>query len=184
MEKLKEFWDKLTTHEKVALGVLVAGVVGYAFYKRSKSSSSSSSPGANVGQPVDQYGNPLYPTNLGGLYSSQPGGTFSTSTGTGAPGAPARGQLNFSVRQPGAAGVWDTQHSGVPLRDQPGGGGNIIGYIPFGASISPLGSAINGSANQAGGSTAWYQVNYGGQTGYISLFDLNASGVPNRTVNA
>ena len=82
MDKLKEFWDKLSSREKVALGVLVAGVVGYAFYKRSKNSSSSSSPGANVGQPVDQYGNPLYPTNLSGVYSQQPGGNFSTGTGT------------------------------------------------------------------------------------------------------
>lgn len=89
MDKLKEWWDKLSSREKIALGVLVAGVVGYAFYKRSKSSSSSSSsPGANVGQAVDQYGNPLYPTNLAGLYSSQPGGNFSTGTGTGVTSTP------------------------------------------------------------------------------------------------
>ena len=86
MDKLKEFWDNLSSREKVALGVMVAGVAGYAFYKKSKGGSSSSNI-PPVGQPVDQYGNPLYPTNLTGVYSQQPGGTFSTGTGsTGSPG--------------------------------------------------------------------------------------------------
>lgn len=86
MEKLKEWWNKLSTQEKIALVLVVAGVAGYALYRRSKSSQSTNNApngGASVGQAVDQYGNPLYPTNLGGLYSTSPGGSFSTGTGSG-----------------------------------------------------------------------------------------------------
>src|SRR5690242_9198796 len=84
MEKIKEWWSKLSTQEKIGLVLVVAGVAGYALYRRSKSSSASSSApngGASVGQAVDQYGNPLYPTNLGGVYSASPNGTYNTGTG-------------------------------------------------------------------------------------------------------
>lgn len=85
MEKLKEWWGKLSTQEKIALVLVVAGVAGYALYRRSKSSQSTNNApngGASVGQAVDQYGNPLYPTNLGGVYSNAPGGTYSTGSGS------------------------------------------------------------------------------------------------------
>ena len=78
MEKLKEFWNNLSTREKISIGVLVAGVVGYAFYKKSKASSSASTIPA-TGQPVDQYGNQLYPTNLSGVYAQQPNGSYATA---------------------------------------------------------------------------------------------------------
>lgn len=97
MEQLKELWAKMSSREKIALGVVVAGVVGYALYKRSKASSASS-PGANVGQNVDAYGNPLYPTNLAGVYSTQPGGNFNSGgSGSGSTGTTTIGTTSSNV---------------------------------------------------------------------------------------
>jgi hypothetical protein len=56
-ERIKEFWASMSTREKVALGILTAGVVGYALYVRHKSSQGTQAPGSTSN--VDQFGNPL-----------------------------------------------------------------------------------------------------------------------------
>lgn len=173
MEKLKEFWDKLTTHEKVALGVLVAGVAGYAFYKKSKAGSSSSNAMPSVGQPVDQYGNPLYPTNLSGVYSQQPGGSFSTGTGgTATQALPSVG----TVRQAIGTSQYDKQYGGVAVFATPAtnaGGGHNTGFVPFGSSVQILGQAQGTPYGGVGGSGS--SLYYLTPQGYINSQDVTFS---------
>ena len=182
MEKLKEWWEKLSSREKIALGVLVAGVVGYALYKRSKAgtASSSSAPngGASVGQAVDSYGNPLYPTNLSGLYSQQPGGTFSTGTGPTASGQPLFPQeaVRSAATSPSALTYsFDTSHPGIPLTAAPGplsASNQAQAYVPFGSQLTVTGPAVSGPVAPEGTST-YYPVLSNGKSYYINSYDLN-----------
>lgn len=175
MEKLKEWWNKLSTQEKIALGVLVAGVVGYALYKRSKNSSSSSSsatPGSNTGIPVDAYGNQLYPTNLGGVYSASPNGTYTVGTGTGT-GTGASTTQTGTVRQAISGSSYDKQYGGVytfktPATAAGGGTGDVV--VPFGSQIQILGTAIGTpyGGTSGGGSNLYYLT----PEGYISAQDV------------
>lgn len=181
---MKAFWERLKampTWQKVLLIVAIVAVVGIALYMRSKNAQGQSTPttaSSGLLNGVDTYGNPLYNNGYNGL------GGGGGITPVGPPGPPTYNSL--TVRQPGAAGTWDTTHTGIPLRDQPGGGGNIIGYIPWGTTVQPTGGIVSGSANQAGGSTNWFPVTWNGLTGFVSQWDISPVGgaSPNRTLTA
>ena len=78
-----------------------------------------------------------------------------------------------AVRSAGAFPTYDPTHSGVPLWASIGGG-NLLAYVPFGLQNLQILQTTQGSAPPGvpSGPTTWYQVSYGGQTGWISAEDL------------
>jgi hypothetical protein len=65
---------------------------------------------------------------------------------------------------------YDATHTGVPVRSAPSGSATIIYTVPFGGTIAlSTNSTVNGTSNQKGGSSAWYQV---GNNQYLSAFDV------------
>jgi len=63
---------------------------------------------------------------------------------------------------------------GIPVRDQPGFQGKIIGYEPYGSSQQFVGSPISGQSNFAkgnAGSSLWEKTTSGG---YVSMYDIRS----------
>lgn len=105
--------------------------------------------------------------------------SFPGSSGSGSPGDGSSGPNPITqaeqafagiIRSPGAVPNWDPQHTGIPFWTGIGAG-NIMDYIPWGAQVQIIGTS-QGPPDAASGTTTWYQVVWGGVTGWINAFDL------------
>lgn len=111
-------------------------------------------------------------------------GSGSSSGGGVLPIGPTRprSQQTLLVRAQNAlagAGSWDQTHAGPPVDPNAPGNTNGQFVVPFGASVTQTGPAVQGPANKlaSGQSSAmWYPIAYQGQTGYISALDVQTGG--------
>lgn len=78
--------------------------------------------------------------------------------------------LQGLIRSSTGQGYDKTHPGGIPLRTSPGGA--TSSEVPFGATVSITGGAKTGPVNAKGGSTQWYPVKFGSQTGFISAADF------------
>ena len=118
MEKLKEWWNGLSTREKIALGVLTAGVIGYALYIRYKNSQAQTVQPEGGSTSTDSFGNPLNPLPPGALPPAQlppgplppqPGPTPQPGPGPVPPGAQFVTVAPWSATNP----PWNSTFSGI-----------------------------------------------------------------------
>ena len=173
--------QEASLHPVLAVLVIILGALALGFLVSKLRGSASASSTQSSGQPQVLY----VPTS----------NTFETITDTGGtsgiipPIGPAFPTHAFvgTVRASGQFPAWDALHSGPPIRSGPGGNDPIVGYAPWGSTLS-LGTPVNGDSNQSGdpsspGSTQWLPV-LSGQGGYISRADLSGlnAGAPSNTV--
>jgi hypothetical protein len=131
------------------LGMLaIAVVVLFFFLKRSSSSSGA--------------GTISFPGN------SVSGGLSPSSTPT--PSSVAQGFFGL-IRGQGAVPGWDAVHQGIPFWSSMTQAGNPLSFIPWGSQVQILGTS-QGPPDAASGTTTWYQISWGGVTGWINAFDL------------
>lgn len=155
----------------IALALGVAVVIGFLINKlRGGSASSSAS-----GQPQTLY----VPTSNTFINSSTTQGGYQQAT--------VRQQ--YQGADPSTTQAWDAQGLGIPIRGTLQGGStsnDILGYIPFGAQVeitgSPqVGQSQWGDASLPGSNDLWYPVQYNGESGFVSGYDLatiNGAGGP------
>lgn len=126
-------------------------------------------------------------TSNPGTTTSTDGQTSTTTTNTGDGNTSGTTTSNIKIRPSQAltGGIfqqYDQGHSGIPLRNSPGG--SQYTPIPFGASVTLTGNAQSGPQT-GGNSTIYYPVTYNGQSGYVSALDLTGlGGGENRTYAA
>lgn len=116
-----------------------------------------------------------------------PGGANAGGGNTTTTGTTATTTTTFQARQKvtdqnNPAYQFDQNNPGVPIRSAPNIMGTILGYLPFGATITTTGSAITGGSNfgiSGQGTTLWYPV----QGGYVSAYDLIATQAQSSNVN-
>ena len=65
--------------------------------------------------------------------------------------------------------VYDAKHSGVPVRNAPGG--SPMGEAAWGSEVAITGDAVSGGDN-GNGVRLWFPVTFNGQPGYISVADI------------
>lgn len=147
----------------IALALGVAVVIGFLINKLRGGSSSS----ANQ-QPQTLY----VPTS----------NTFITSSTTQGGYNQATIRQRYQGADPAITAAYDASHAGVPLRGTLQGGStsnNILGIIPWGAQVEitgnpQAGQSQWGDASLPGSNTLWYPVQYNGQSGEVSAYDISA----------
>lgn len=170
----------------VALGL---GVVWYVRTRSSASSSNSGGPGTlgstPSGQQMPQYDYSGIDPFTGVPYTIEE----QVNPNTGLPNyynpqnPSTGGGQQATIRARNTSGVtsqYDTSTpQGVPFDVSPGQY-ESEGWVPYGAVVTISGAAVQGPSNfqhgtpqeQAVGSNVWYPIQYNGQSGYVSAFDL------------
>lgn len=157
--------------------VAAAGVLGVFLLWRARQGTSSTSPLGGTptvsGGPGVTQVDPLTGENL--LTAIENLTTALQGSSGAGPNATGSGFFG-TIRDRGGAPSWDALYGGIPMWNAPGTSGNWLALIPFGAQPQIIG-VRQGPSNM--GETTWYQVIWGGVTGWISAFDLAAfSGTP------
>lgn len=151
------------------------GVVLFVLVKQHMAASASSAASNTTSSQTSQASNPLSGYDL----SSMAGLPYGYEDGypSGNPPPPPtttiQQQLEGLIRAKETTGPYasyDKTHSGIPLRNAPGG--TQLSLVPFGATVAVSGSAVTGPMNSQSGTDDWYPVTYGGQSGYVSSADL------------
>jgi hypothetical protein len=93
----------------------------------------------------------------------------STSAPAPSPSAPAV----VVIRSSGAAPGYDSGHEGIPFWSEPNDQtGDPPGFIPWDSRVQVIGKTQGPPDVADSGITTWYQVVYGGVTGWINAFDV------------
>lgn len=164
----------------VLVGALVV-VFGAFFLKSKNTTTPTTTAGDTSGLQTNSSGNPIIYRDVADTFINETIGSNNTTTNTTTgPVYPPPTAIQYPIEPTSNTAyirsknatpsevAYDTNHTGIPIRDTPDG--KVVRYQTFGTSISIAGAAVAGKSNlPKNGSTQWLPVTGGG---YVSAFDI------------